>query len=102
MVLTGIYVWSTCSFGVRFSNLTNRGIITEGPYRYFKHPAYLSKNIAWWMMSVPFISQHNILDAIRACICLLLTNLIYGIRAWTEERHLLRDPAYQTYYAWME
>jgi hypothetical protein len=26
----GIYVWATLAFGLRFSNLTNRGIITRG------------------------------------------------------------------------
>lgn len=102
MVLHGVYVWSTCSFGCRFSNLTNRGIIVDGPYRYLKHPAYLSKNLAWWLMSVPFVAHQGFLDATRACSCLLLTNGIYFIRAWTEERHLLRDPAYQAYCAWME
>jgi hypothetical protein len=59
MILHVVYVWSICSFGCRFSNLTNRGIITHGPYRYLKHPAYLSKNIAWWLMSVPFVAHHN-------------------------------------------
>jgi len=102
MILHVIYVWSTCSFGCRFSNLTNRGIITHGPYRYLKHPAYLSKNIAWWLMSVPFVAHHTFWDAFRACICLLITNFIYGLRAWTEERHLLHDPAYQVYSAWIE
>jgi isoprenylcysteine carboxyl methyltransferase (ICMT) family protein YpbQ len=102
MILHVVYVWSTCSFGCRFSNLTNRGIITRGPYRYLKHPAYLSKNIAWWLMSVPFVAHHTFWDATRACICLLITNFIYGLRAWTEERHLLNDPAYQVYYRWIE
>lgn len=102
LLLHVIYAWSTCSFGCRFSNLTNRGIITDGPYRYLKHPAYLSKNMAWWLMAVPFVSHNTLIDGLRACICLLLTNFIYGLRAWTEERHLLRDPAYQIYHRWMK
>jgi protein-S-isoprenylcysteine O-methyltransferase Ste14 len=102
MLLHVVYIWSTCSFGCRFSNLTNRGIVTHGPYRYLRHPAYLSKNLAWWMMSVPFVAHHGWFDNSRACICLLITNVIYAIRAATEERHLLKDPAYQAYYAWID
>lgn len=102
IMLHVVYVWSTCSFGCRFSNLTNRGIIVDGPYRYLKHPAYVSKNLAWWLMAVPFVAHATWSGALRACICLLLTNVIYAIRAWTEERHLSRDPAYVKYSSWME
>ena len=38
-------------FSFRFSNLTHRGIITSGPYRFTKHPSYVSKNIAWSFVS---------------------------------------------------
>jgi hypothetical protein len=51
-----IYVWSTAVFGLRFSDLTHRGIITNGPYRWVKRPAFLTKNLSWWMISVPFIA----------------------------------------------
>jgi len=43
LLLTVLYVWATVVFGARFSNLTHRGIITNGPYRWTKHPAYLAK-----------------------------------------------------------
>lgn len=101
LVLHAIYVWATISFGCRFSNLTNRGIITEGPYRLMKHPAYVSKNLAWWLMYAPFAAHGSWDENLRASICLLLTNFIYAIRAWTEERHLLKDPAYQEYSQWI-
>ncbi len=102
LLLHAFYVWATCSFGCRFSNLTNRGIIVDGPYRYMKHPAYLSKNLAWWMMAVPFVADATWTGALRACICLLLTNGVYAIRAWTEERHLRSDPAYVRYCDWID
>lgn len=101
ILLHVIYVWSTCSFGCRFSNLTNRGIITDGPYRYLKHPAYFSKNLAWWLMSVPFISHATWHEKLWACFCLALINSVYVLRAWTEERHLAKDPDYVAYAAWM-
>jgi len=101
LLLTGIYVWSTVSFGPRFSNLTNRGIITSGPYRWFKHPAYFSKNLSWWMMAVPFAGESGLGVALVSCIGLLGVNAIYWIRAKTEERHLMMDPDYVRYSAWI-
>ncbi|MEP6870011.1 MAG: protein-S-isoprenylcysteine methyltransferase, partial [Novosphingobium sp.] len=40
VVLTGVYAWATVAFGIRFSNLTYRGVLTNGPYRFTRHPAY--------------------------------------------------------------
>lgn len=102
LFLLVIYVWATVSFGCRFSNLTNRGIITDGPYRLVRHPAYLAKNIAWWLMYVPFAAHLDWQSAIKGCICLALTNLIYVIRSKTEERHLMADPAYRAYCEWID
>ena len=97
-----IYSLSTVAFGVRFSNLTHRGIITGGPYRFSKHPAYISKNLSWWLISVPFVSGQGAAVALRHCCLLLLLNLVYYIRARTEERHLSWDPKYVAYAEWIE
>lgn len=102
LIILAIYVWATICFGPRFSNLTNLGIITNGPYSWTKHPAYVSKNIAWWMIAVPFISQDSWLSAIRHCVLLFGLNIIYVIRAKTEERHLANDPVYLEYAKWIE
>jgi protein-S-isoprenylcysteine O-methyltransferase Ste14 len=96
-----IYALCTVSFGLRFSNLTHRGIITSGPYRFTKHPAYWSKNLSWWLVSVPFVSEFGWKMALRNCCILGLVNLIYYARARTEERHLSRDPTYVAYALWM-
>ena len=53
LFLTAIYAWATVAFGMRFSNLTYRGILTHGPYRWTRHPAYLSKNLFWWCRRCP-------------------------------------------------
>ncbi|HWA47613.1 MAG TPA: isoprenylcysteine carboxylmethyltransferase family protein [Dongiaceae bacterium] len=97
LFLIVIYVWSTAVFGLRFSNLTHRGIITHGPYRWVKHPAYLAKNLSWWMISIPFVAGAGWLTAIQSCIMLGAVNLIYYLRAKTEERHLAADPVYRDY-----
>lgn len=98
---TALYVWATVAFGPRFSNLTNRGIITSGPYSLFKHPSYLGKNFAWWFISIPFISAAGPLAAATHCAALLAINGIYILRAKTEEQHLMRDPDYQAYSHWI-
>lgn len=101
LLLVGVYVWATTMFGIRFSNLTHRGIITAGPYRWVKHPAYLSKNISWWLISVPFLTTTGPVQALQASLLLLGVNFIYYMRAVTEERHLARDPVYRAYQAYM-
>lgn len=99
--LTVIYVLSTVHFGLRFSNLTYRGIITDGTYRWTKHPAYISKNISWWLISVPFLSV-DWTSALRNCLALLGVNYIYYRRAQYEERCLSKDPEYLNYMAYIE
>ena len=96
-----VYVWSTISFGPRFSNLTNRGVITVGPYRWVKHPAYLAKNISWWLVAVPFLTTGGFGEAARHSAMLLLFNGVYVLRAVTEERHLSQDPDYLAYRAYI-
>ena len=102
LILTVIYVWATVSFGARFSNLTHRGIITNGPYRWTKHPAYVAKNLSWWMISIPFLTQGPAVDALRNCLLLLGLNVIYVLRAKTEEWHLSRDQDYVSYAEWID
>jgi len=98
LMLISVYVSASIIFGLRFSNLTNRGIITNGPYRWVKHPAYLSKNLAWWLVCVPFIaSTTHYSDAIRNVIWMVAVNVVYYLRAKTEEKHLSTDPAYRAY-----
>jgi protein-S-isoprenylcysteine O-methyltransferase Ste14 len=102
LLLVAVYVWATISFGARFSNLTHRGIITNGPYRYTKHPAYLAKNLSWWLISTPFILSGGVEATLRRCLLLGLLNVIYYLRAKTEERHLGLDPVYRRYSEWIE
>lgn len=102
IVLTwGIYWMSTASFGVRFSNLTYRGLIAHGPYRYTKHPSYISKNIYWWLHTVPFVGVVGFGDLARNVLGLGFVSLIYYLRAKTEERHLSKFPEYRAYREWI-
>jgi protein-S-isoprenylcysteine O-methyltransferase Ste14 len=103
VILTGIYAWATVAFGPRFSNLTNRGILTHGPYSWTRHPAYLSKNLYWWLASMPFlVTSGSKTDMIRNTAIIALVSGIYYWRAKTEEKHLMADSAYVEYSAWMD
>lgn len=101
--LTGVYAWATVAFGLRFSNLTYRGVITHGPYAWTKHPAYLSKNAFWWCLTLPFlVTSGDPLDSLRNTAMIVLVSLIYYWRARTEEAHMrAEDPAYVEYEEWM-
>lgn len=98
-VLTLVYLWASVGFGLRFSNLTNRGILTNGAYRLCKHPAYVSKNISWWLISVPFIAHPGATwgSMVQSSLLLLGLNGVYYLRARTEERHLSSDDTYVAY-----
>ncbi|MBY6139199.1 DUF1295 domain-containing protein [Leisingera daeponensis] len=98
----GLWAWANASFGIRFSNLTHRGIITNGPYRWTRHPSYLFKNISWWLLSVPFFTTEGLDQALRHSLLLLGINGIYFLRAKAEERHLSEDPAYVAYALWID
>jgi protein-S-isoprenylcysteine O-methyltransferase Ste14 len=102
LALLGIYLWATVMFGCRFSNLTHRGIITNGPYRWTRHPAYIAKNISYWLIYVPFIVSQSPADSIRRCLLLGFINYIYYLRAKTEEANLAADPAYVQYSNWVK
>lgn len=98
LLLNLVFVWATVVFGLKFSNLTYRGVITSGPYRWFKHPAYICKNLSWWLIAMPFMVSTTPAEALRMCLILILANLGYYFRAKTEERHLLQvSPEYGAY-----
>lgn len=89
LLLWGFYTWASVALGWKASNLTNRGIVTSGPYRYLRHPAYTSKVLIWCIESV-------ILGKYYLTLCITYA-LVYALRAWTEERHLSSDPDYAAY-----
>ncbi|PKP87822.1 MAG: protein-S-isoprenylcysteine methyltransferase [Alphaproteobacteria bacterium HGW-Alphaproteobacteria-17] len=102
-LLTAIYSWATMAFGIRFSNLTHRGIITHGPYKFTRHPAYVAKNLSWWVAAMPFLAvSGGWTEGARNVVLLGLVSAVYYWRAKTEEKHLLADPAYAAYWNWAQ
>jgi hypothetical protein len=97
VLLALVYAWSTMVFGLRFSNLTHRGILTHGPYALTKHPAYLTKVLFWWMVHMPFLNPNSGWEALRNTLLLAFISWVYWLRAKTEEQHLRADPTYSEY-----
>ncbi|MFX0541432.1 isoprenylcysteine carboxylmethyltransferase family protein [Roseovarius sp. S4756] len=92
-----VWLWATAIFGLRWSNLTNRGIITNGPYKYTKHPDYTSKCLFFVLTAAPFMTALTKWEAITASAALTVVIGIYFGRGRMEEKHLSDDPAYVAY-----
>ncbi|MEZ0262575.1 MAG: hypothetical protein ACAH80_16340 [Alphaproteobacteria bacterium] len=102
LLLTIIHVWGETAFGLRASNLSHRGIITTGPYRFCKHPVYVAKCAVWLLLWMPFMAGETVFECLRltllwGCVC-----VIYGLRGYVEEKLLSSDPAYRDYALWMD
>ncbi len=100
LVLMAIYAWASVALNFKASNLTNRGIVSGGPYRFVRHPAYITKNMFWWIGAMPVVAVsygNGTEPFVKALIALFGWTFIYYLRAITEERHLLLDPDYVMY-----
>lgn len=93
---------TTMSFGLRFSNLTYRGLMSSGPFRLTKHPQYVSKMLNRFLFYVPFLSMTGMANAGVQCAVFLVIVSIYYLRARTEENHLSRYPEYVEYARWID
>jgi protein-S-isoprenylcysteine O-methyltransferase Ste14 len=96
-----VYSAASLSLGFKASNLTNRGIVDTGVYRFIRHPAYTFKNLAWWLGAMPVLwlaVQRSPLEVVAILLSLCGWTTIYIARALTEERHLLMtDNGYREY-----
>lgn len=97
-----IHLWGEAAVGVRAANMSQRGIITTGLFRYTRHPIYVSKCFQWAFIYFPFLSVLGILSAIQSAILFLLVCAIYLGRALSEERLLATDPDYVRYALYMD
>ncbi|ALF59957.1 methyltransferase family protein [Psychrobacter urativorans] len=97
--MTWVVYWlATFEFGMTFSNLSYRRLIDKGVYRYSKHPAYIAKNIYWWLYTLPFMGVAFIsVEWWKNILGLTFVSLIYYGRAKSEERHLMKFPEYRQY-----
>lgn len=100
LVLMSIYSWASVALNFKASNLTNRGIVSKGPYRWVRHPAYAAKNFAWLIGAMPILADRlsvSIYEFFIALLSVLTWSYIYYLRSITEERHLMADEDYVKY-----
>ncbi len=97
-----VHLWGEAQFGLRSSNISNRGIITTGAYRYTKHPVYLTKCVGWFLIWLPFLSGASFVDSMRLTFLFLCICAIYALRALAEEELLSADKDYVAYALWMD
>jgi protein-S-isoprenylcysteine O-methyltransferase Ste14 len=103
LVLMAVYSWASVALNLKASNLTHRGVVASGPYRFVRHPAYVCKNLAWWIGLLPALwaAMHASLTATALVAGSMFGwSFIYFLRALTEERHLRSvDGEYDRYSA---
>lgn len=103
LLLFAMAVYASASVALKWkaSNLTHRGIVSSGPYRYVRHPAYVAKNLAWWIASTPaFLSaaEHSWWNGLLVVGAAAAWSALYALRALTEEDHLKSvDGEYASY-----
>lgn len=91
LLLMALYASASVSLGWKASNLTHRGIVCRGLYRVIRHPAYVCKNLAWWIGSLPIFMvsfEHAFTDGLKAVGSMAAWSSVYVLRALTEEDHL--------------
>ncbi len=96
------HYWGEGIFGIRSSNLTNRGIITSGPFRLTKHPVFASKCASWFIMWLPFMMGDTWLECVRLTLAWVGICVVFGARCWAEERILAEDKDYVVYALWVD
>jgi protein-S-isoprenylcysteine O-methyltransferase Ste14 len=101
ILLELLHLWGEATFGLRASNLSNRGIICCGPYRFTKHPIYLSKCLGWLLIYMPFAIASPVAN-FRSTILFAVVCALFFARAYAEERLLARDPDYVAYALWID
>lgn len=99
MISAACLLSASLALFTRASNLTNRGIVTWGPYRIVRHPGYASKNIYWLLTYIPMLFSNTLSFSgyIMFIFGFVGWATLYFFRGITEERLLMRDPDYVEY-----
>lgn len=101
LALLMLYASASVCFGLRFSNLSNRGVVTTGPYRWMKHPAYFAHAVNSWIICLIFLPAAGLDLGIGQLLVPAAFTILYRLRAVTEERHMSEDEAYVDYARWI-
>jgi len=91
LALMAVYASASVALNFKASNLTHRGIVAWGPYSVVRHPAYVCKNLAWWIAAIPAVQTALNTSVWAAALTVASASgwsVIYVLRALTEEDHL--------------
>ncbi len=97
-----IHLWAEAIVGIRAANMSARGIITTGPFRFTRHPIYVSKCFQWGFLYFPVLNAVGIVSPVQSGILFLLVCAIYAGRALGEEKLLATDDNYVKYALYMD
>ncbi len=91
----GLMLWARLTFGRRSfhasADPTAGGLVTNGPYRWLRHPIYAA--VFWFIWAG--VAAH--LSLLSAALAVGATAML-GVRIWAEETLLVRQyPAYADY-----
>ena len=87
------HVYADCSLGPSIANITFKKLQTRGLYGIIRHPGTTFKLLLWWVQA-GFYREFWRIDFLFGH---LMWNLLYILRAITEERHLGKFEEYREY-----
>ena len=91
--LLAALVYTDLTLGPSVANITFKRLQSRGPYALVRHPATTCKLTLWWIQSLFYIQFWSW----EIVIGQIMWNVIYILRALTEERHLRQYAEYRQY-----
>ncbi len=86
ILAAGLMIWARLTFGIRSfhatANTTKGGLVTNGPYRWFRHPIYAALIYFFWSCVIAFPFKETIFG-----VSLITAGLL--IRIFLEEKFLI-------------
>lgn len=93
VIVLSALVYSDLSLGPSGVNITLKKVQARGPYAIVRHPATVCKLTFWWVQSLFYVGFWTP----EMVFGHLMWNVIYILRALSEERHLKQFPEYREY-----
>lgn len=93
VLLLAMHIYAVTSLGPSMANLTMKKLQTRGLYGVIRHPGTTFKLSLWWLQSAAYAEFWKI----EYIFGQLMWNVLYVLRAFTEERHLSGHQEYREY-----
>lgn len=86
LILQLMFAYCTVCFGLRYSNLSYRTVVTSGPYYFLRHPAYTVKLVSFFMLHVPFVDIRTLSHIVTTAKNNKDNDSGSGIALWSDQR----------------